>query len=354
MEKTPFTFTAFFAFLFCLFMLPMQAQGATFVYGQQEDVEPVSDIRLPAAALGVNGGEQLRYGKLLTTKIFGVPYSRTATPVFYSGRNYISLARVQAEVEQLQQMGVLPDPLPEVELSIWDYVWGHAMVPVVLFLLWGGFSWLSSSAEGTETVEIKYDDIFGVYVGNFAGNGLAILCRWSGECGYINEKGEVVIEPRFEQARDFAENGLARVQENEKWGYINEAGTCVIMTSFDDARDFSANGLAAVKVNEKYGYIDKNGVYAILPRFDAAWNFDPASGLAVVKENEKEFCINERGEVVNETVEAEFYEREAEYLEKESQCLGKITEYLAEVSKKMAYLASQAGISVSGEVSTAK
>ncbi|MDR2259954.1 MAG: WG repeat-containing protein [Azoarcus sp.] len=33
-------------------------------------------------------------------------------------------------------------------------------------------------------------------------------------------KGKVVIAPRFDEAEDFAANGLAPVRVNGKWGYI--------------------------------------------------------------------------------------------------------------------------------------
>jgi hypothetical protein len=63
------------------------------------------------------------------------------------------------------------------------------------------------------------------------------------------------ILPRFDDAKDFAANGLARVKVNGKWGYIDEKGEAVILPRFDEAEGFAANGLAVVRVNDKYGYI---------------------------------------------------------------------------------------------------
>ncbi len=43
--------------------------------------------------------------------------------------------------------------------------------------------------------------------------------------GYIDAKGEYVIEPQFVSAGDFDREGLALVQMNTgRWGYINEKG----------------------------------------------------------------------------------------------------------------------------------
>ncbi|MDR1889686.1 MAG: WG repeat-containing protein [Zoogloeaceae bacterium] len=38
--------------------------------------------------------------------------------------------------------------------------------------------------------------------------------------GYINEKGEAVIPPRFDDAWNFDANGLASVRVEDTWGYI--------------------------------------------------------------------------------------------------------------------------------------
>jgi hypothetical protein len=132
---------------------------------------------------------------------------------------------------------------------------------------------------------------------NFAANGLALFgaCGENGcddygdsKYGYINERGEEVIAPRFDQAEDFAANGLARVKAgrwNGKWGYIDEQGEFVIPPRFDDAKDF-ANGLARVSVDDEWGspnwgYIDKQGKEVIASRFEYADDFAD-NGLARV------------------------------------------------------------------------
>jgi hypothetical protein len=73
-----------------------------------------------------------------------------------------------------------------------------------------------------------------------------------------NEAGEVLetqdaaagwawaIEPRFDEVRDFAANGLAWFEVKDKWGYIDEKGEEVIAPRFDKARTFVTNGLARV------------------------------------------------------------------------------------------------------------
>ena len=56
--------------------------------------------------------------------------------------------------------------------------------------------------------------------------------------GYINPKGEIVINPQFDEAGSFSE-GLADVKIGGKEGYINPKGEIVIEPQFDSAGPFS-------------------------------------------------------------------------------------------------------------------
>ena len=49
---------------------------------------------------------------------------------------------------------------------------------------------------------------------------------------------------------DFGEEALAKVKIGDKWGYINKKGEFVINPQFDDAR-FFLEGLARVKIGVK-------------------------------------------------------------------------------------------------------
>ena len=44
-----------------------------------------------------------------------------------------------------------------------------------------------------------------------------------GKSGYIDKEGDLVIEAKFDDAKDFYE-GLAPVRVGDKWGYIDKTG----------------------------------------------------------------------------------------------------------------------------------
>lgn len=59
-------------------------------------------------------------------------------------------------------------------------------------------------------------------VGAFS-EGLAPVQVSAGKWGFINERQEWVIQPRFEDAKAF-QTGRAAVKQNGKWGFINKRG----------------------------------------------------------------------------------------------------------------------------------
>lgn len=131
--------------------------------------------------------------------------------------------------------------------------------------------------------------------------GLVTVCS-DGKWGYVDETGEIVIEPQFGSAGQFARNGLAvasiEVDSGYKYGYIDKTGAYAISPQFDDAYDFADNGLASVMSGDLYGYIDAKGEYVIEPQFVSAGDFD-REGLALVQMNTGRWgYINEKGDFI--------------------------------------------------------
>ncbi len=103
-------------------------------------------------------------------------------------------------------------------------------------------------------------------------NNVLLPVRVNGKWGYINEKGKIVIKPRFSVAGNFSE-GLAKVRDDDSWFYyIDEGGKTITgKEHYRYADDFS-EGLAAVQgenAEDKIGFIDKKGKIVIEPKFDS-------------------------------------------------------------------------------------
>lgn len=108
------------------------------------------------------------------------------------------------------------------------------------------------------------------------------LIKKNGKWGYMDSKGQIAIEPQFEDGREFSE-GLAAVgfgpYEHTKWGYINAAGQMVIESAFEEAHNFS-EGLALIRLNGSYGYINLEGRIIIEPQFGFSQPF--SGGFALI------------------------------------------------------------------------
>jgi hypothetical protein len=103
----------------------------------------------------------------------------------------------------------------------------------------------------------------------------------NGKVGFINNKGQVIIDFEFDEVSLFSE-GLARVFYKDKVGCVDTKGNLVIPIQFKDMLEFS-EGLAVVTVRGKQGYIDKTGQIVIPPKFYEADSFQ--NGFAKVREN---------------------------------------------------------------------
>jgi serine/threonine protein kinase len=131
---------------------------------------------------------------------------------------------------------------------------------------------------------------------SYFSNGLALAWIYGKNRGYIDKTGHFVIPPQFARnaAHNFSE-GLARLCIIRTCGYIDKTGHLVIERKFPNAQDFS-NGLAAVMTSHKWGYINKSGKFVIPAHFDEANHF--SQELAAVKTNDKWGYINKSGKFV--------------------------------------------------------
>ncbi|MBO7055054.1 MAG: WG repeat-containing protein [Bacteroidales bacterium] len=163
--------------------------------------------------------------------------------------------------------------------------------------------------------------------------------------GYINPKGEYVINPQFDDAYPFTD-GVALIEMDGKVGYINEDGsyllsaqykngtpfrdgfavvvlegsvpTCIdkkgnVIFTLDDAKQLSLfrEGMAIYYNNDKKcGYVDNTGKIIVTPQF--TWGGIFTEDFALVKnENQQYGFIDKEGKIViNPQFENAFHFRE--------------------------------------------
>jgi hypothetical protein len=138
--------------------------------------------------------------------------------------------------------------------------------------------------------------------------GLAVICllnQGKHSCratGFIDQRGEIVIAPRFKNARNFSE-GLAYVETDEMQGFIDRDGKVAIKLEANQQlmMDGFHEGLAIISTEQGQGFIDRSGKVVIEPRY---WHVQPFSeGLAAVasgipQRDMKYGFINTKGEIV--------------------------------------------------------
>lgn len=126
-----------------------------------------------------------------------------------------------------------------------------------------GYDYCSDFSNGLARVGV------GAYVEkeNVAGITLRDAYEFCGKFGYIAPDGGIVIPVQFDDARDFAQDGLAPVgiqgKYYVKWGFIDKSGRQVVAVNFYSAEEFWASRAVVSKVvaggKLAYGYIDRSG-----------------------------------------------------------------------------------------------
>jgi len=120
--------------------------------------------------------------------------------------------------------------------------------------------------------------------------------------GFINTKGEEIIEPKFKFVSNFQE-GLAQVEIiQNNFLFINKTGENIFSIKCDEASSLE-NGYVIFKKNNKYGVINKKGEEIIKCNYDKIKSF--MNGVFAVNLDGKCGIINEKGE---EIIECEFQE----------------------------------------------
>lgn len=143
--------------------------------------------------------------------------------------------------------------------------------------------WFIIDNEGNQVSDEVYSDIKLNRDFTYNRNGVKIL-KHSGDVFYsvyVNDKkiGE------YDDVGVVTDDELIAVCVNRIWGFIDLKGNYVIEPQYKDARSFSF-GLAAVFDGKKWGFIDKNGKLAIANQFFDVGYFNSEGYCMVLNEDE--------------------------------------------------------------------
>jgi hypothetical protein len=162
-----------------------------------------------------------------------------------------------------------------------------------------GLAWVVSDNEAPSAIDKKGEIQFTLknaeQVKRFE-NGFAAYSIADDEekWGFVNKKGETVINPQFSLVSNFNEDRCAVRNEEGKWGYIDKNGLIVINYQFDEAGDF-INGKSVVSSDGKAGIIDKNGKYFINPQYHEIQN---DGNLYLVNQDGKYGWLDKEGKTI--------------------------------------------------------
>lgn len=111
--------------------------------------------------------------------------------------------------------------------------------------------------------------------------------------GYINTRGELVIEPQFEFAENFAE-GVAIIRKDDKYGVIDNTGRYIVENIYEkfvynDLTQKCAEDIVVILEwwHELFGYLNyKNGEVVAPMLFNYAWSFSEGFGRVRITEEQ--------------------------------------------------------------------
>ena len=135
-------------------------------------------------------------------------------------------------------------------------------------------------------------------------NGFSQVVLYGKGCNFINENGEILSDQWFENCWPFNENGLARVELNDKYNIIDTNGNLISDINkelikgqwFDACGSFDENGLAMIRIKDKgFNFINSNGKLLSQAWFDSCNFFN--NGFTLVKLNKGWYYIDTNGKI---------------------------------------------------------
>jgi len=153
--------------------------------------------------------------------------------------------------------------------------------------------WGYINSKGEVVIDFIYD-----YAGFFT-DGTAVVSL-NDLYGLIDSDGNIVIKPKYDYIGNFSE-GLAHIvlydTDTARHGFIDKDGNTFYKDYFNNNTGDFHDGLAAFEIDLYFGYVDRNGDIVIQPEYFMAYGF--SEGFAVVaNEDDKHGFIDKKGNLV--------------------------------------------------------
>lgn len=128
--------------------------------------------------------------------------------------------------------------------------------------------------EGNEVIDAQF-----LAVGYFS-HGLAWAKAMDKKVGIINKKGEWVVEPQYTAAKEFDNEGFARVKSGTEWRFLTKDGKEISVSGNLSLGDFNS-GRAYARKGDFYGFVDTKGEWVIDAKYTKVKDF--TEGFAAVR-----------------------------------------------------------------------
>ena len=135
--------------------------------------------------------------------------------------------------------------------QITDYIFTDVAVNSQGEVFYNGYAVVADSngyylinMNGEACFDIRFTDAKGIE------SGLVAVADENGQWGFCDEKGELIIDYQYEDAKSFSSR-LGAVKYAGKWGYVNRYNTMVIKNEYEDAEPFCGE-LACVWDSQGY------------------------------------------------------------------------------------------------------
>lgn len=160
--------------------------------------------------------------------------------------------------------------------------------------------WGLINAKGKEIVKSEYDTIYPL-IHNYR------IAQKAGKYGLLNHMGKLSILCKYDDCREYLNNGVFAFQLNGKWGFVSGNDEIRVQFKYDDLFQIEDSVFVA-KINGYEGLFDFEGKTIIKPEYDRILYkpFRVSGGVSYAKKGGNYAIINSKNELVSKCEYSDF------------------------------------------------